>query len=98
MRVLLLNYEFPPLGGGAATASAQIARHMAAQGVEVAVLTSHFKGLPRRERKDGYVVYRVPVMRRYLDRCSMPEMGTFVLSAVIPALRLAGSFKPDLML
>ena len=47
MRILLLNYEFPPLGGGAATASAQIARHLAGRGVEVAVLTSHFRGLER---------------------------------------------------
>ena len=69
MRILLLNYEFAPLGGGAATASSQIARHMAARGVEVAVLTSHFKGLARKERRDGYTIYRVPVMRRNIDRC-----------------------------
>lgn len=97
MRVLLLNYEFPPLGGGAATASAQIAAHMAARGVEVAVLTSHMKGLPRKERKDGYTIYRVPVMRKRMDRCSLPEMGVFIAGAIIPALRLARRFKPDVM-
>lgn len=97
MRVLLLNYEFPPVGGGAATASAQIAKHMAARGVEVVVLTSHLKGLPRLEEKDGYTIHRVPVMRRRLDQCSMPEMAAFIVGAAVPALRLASKFKPDLL-
>ena len=97
MRILLLNYEFPPVGGGAATASAQIARHLARRGVQVVVLTSHFRGLPRREPRDGYLVYRVPAGRRHIDRCSVPEMGAYILGAAGPALRLARAFRPDLM-
>lgn len=98
MRILLLNYEFPPLGGGAATASAQIAAHLARRGVDVAVLTSHFKGLSYKERHDGYTIYRVNAMRRNIDRCSVPEMGGYILGSVLPALRIASSFRPDLML
>src|SRR5947209_11311655 len=97
MRILLLNYEFPPVGGGAATASAQIAGHLARRGVEVAVLTSHFKGLARKERRDGYTIYRVNARRRRLDYCSFPEMGAFAAGAALPALRLAASFRPDVM-
>ncbi len=97
LRILLLNYEFPPLGGGAATASAQIARQMARRGAKVVVLTSHFRGLPKREEKDGYRIYRVAAMRRNLDRCSLPEMGGFIAGAALPALRLASQFKPNLM-
>ncbi len=97
MRILLLNYEFPPVGAGAANASAQIARHLARRGVDVAVLTSHYRGLQRREDRDGYRIYRVPTLRQRPDRCTVPEMGAFVLSALLPALRLASSFRPDLM-
>lgn len=97
MRILLLNYEFPPVGGGAATAASHIAAQLARRGVEVAVLTSHFEGLQRRERIDGYTVHRVPVARRRLDRCSPWEMGAFMLGAAVPALRLARAFRPDLM-
>ena len=97
MRVLLLNYKFPPIGGGAATASAQIAAHMVRQGAEVAVLTSHVHALPRREQKDGYTIHRVPVMRKRADRCSLPEMGAFIAGATLPALKLAGDFRPDVM-
>src|SRR5205823_13279396 len=97
MRILLLNYEFPPLGGGAATAASQIARNLAKRGGEVVVLTSHFKGLAHKERRDGYTIYRVNAMRRHIDRCSMPEMGGYILGSALPALRLASSFRPDLM-
>jgi glycosyltransferase involved in cell wall biosynthesis len=97
MRILLLNYEFPPIGGGAATASAQIARHLARRGMQVVVLTSQFRGLPRREQRDGYLVYRVPALRRHIDRCSVPEMGAYMLGAAGPALHLARAFRPDLM-
>ena len=40
MRVLLLNYEFPPLGGGAGIATHALARGLAARGVTVDVVTA----------------------------------------------------------
>src|SRR5512138_1058876 len=97
MRILLLNYEFPPLGGGAGTASAQVAAHLVRHGAEVVVLTSHFRGPPREERRDGYKIYRVPVMRGTIDRCSVPEMGAYMVGSALPAVRLARKFKPDVM-
>ena len=61
MRVLALNYEFPPLGGGAANATAHICRELVQLGCTVEVLTSGFSGLPKLEELDGYRVRRVPV-------------------------------------
>jgi glycosyltransferase involved in cell wall biosynthesis len=40
MRVLLLNYEFPPFGGGAGIATHALARGLAARGVTVDVVTA----------------------------------------------------------
>jgi glycosyltransferase involved in cell wall biosynthesis len=97
MRILVINYEFPPLGGGAGNVSAYIARHVASQGAEVVVLTSHFKGLPREEVIDGYAVRRVPVMRRHVYRCSIYEMFSFVANSIVPGWRLAREFRPDLV-
>ncbi len=97
MRILVINYEFPPLGGGAGNVSAYIARYATSQGVKVAVLTSHFKGLPRREVIDGYEVHRVPVLRRHVYKCSIYEMFSFVINSIIPSWRLARQFRPDLV-
>lgn len=97
MRVLVINYEFPPLGGGAGNVSACIARHVVRRGVEVAILTSHFRGLPRCEVIDGYRVYRVRTLRRLPYRCSIYEMFSFVANSVIPSWQLARRFRPDLV-
>ena len=77
--------------------AAYIARHVASQGVEVAILTSHFKGLPRQQVIDGYQVHRVPVLRHHVYKCSIYEMFSFVANSVIPSWRLARRFRPDLV-
>ena len=40
MRVLLLNYEYPPLGGGSGVATQALARGLASRGVMVDVITA----------------------------------------------------------
>lgn len=93
-RVLLVNYEFPPLGGGAGNATANIARELARLGVEVMVLTSAFGNLPRRETLDGYDVVRVPTIRRRLHASSVPEMACFMVSAMFAARRWGRDWRP----
>jgi glycosyltransferase involved in cell wall biosynthesis len=97
MRILVINYEFPPLGGGAGNVSAYIARHAAREGHQIAVLTSHFKGLPRQEQVDGYTVHRVPVSRKHVYKCSIGEMFSFVANSIVPSFQLAQKFRPDLV-
>lgn len=95
MRILIINYEFPPLGGGAGNASYHIAKSLVRLGHDVAVLTSGFRGLAREEVRDGFAVHRVPVVRRHQDHCSPPEMLTFILSGCYHAPRIVREFKPD---
>jgi glycosyltransferase involved in cell wall biosynthesis len=95
MRILLINYEYPPLGGGAGQATASLAREFAAAGHQTLVLTSRFRGQPDVEDVDGFRIRRVPVIRRRKDRCTPPEMLTFLASASWTALREIRSWKPD---
>ena len=95
-RVLLINYEFPPLGGGAGTATLGIARAMAALGCDVVVLTSRFRGLPNHEQRDDFTIVRVPVLRRRVDRAAPHEMLTFLASAAFATLPLTHGWRPDL--
>jgi len=53
MRILILNYEFPPLGGGASPVSYEIAKGYVKLGHEVSVVTMVFQGLKKFEIKDG---------------------------------------------
>jgi glycosyltransferase involved in cell wall biosynthesis len=94
-RLLLINYEYPPLGGGAGNATAHLAREFTLLGAEVMVLTSGYRGLPSQETSNGFAVKRIPTIRRRLDRCTPVEMLTFMMSATLAGLRLTRSWRPD---
>jgi glycosyltransferase involved in cell wall biosynthesis len=98
MKLLMINYEYPPLGGGAGQATANLAAEFAGMGVTVDVLTSAYKGLPAHERAKGFFVHRAPDIRRHLHRSSIPEMMTFTAGAMMSSLKLAGRKKPDAVL
>lgn len=95
MKILLLNYEFPPLGGGAGNATKHIARELSRAGHTVLVITSGFKDLPREEEQNGYRVLRLPARRRRVDQSSVSEMLSFVWQGVWRGTAAARAFKPD---
>jgi hypothetical protein len=64
MRILTLNYEFPPLGGGASPVSYELSRELVSQGHAIDLVTMGFDGLPSHETVDGINVYRVPCLRK----------------------------------
>jgi glycosyltransferase involved in cell wall biosynthesis len=98
MKILVLNSEYPPVGGGAGNASAHIARLLAKMGNEVVVLTSQHDSLPGEEACDGLRVVRGPTRRRYADRSSAFEQVLFIGGAAFRSLSLLGKFRPDITL
>lgn len=95
MRILLVNSEYPPVGGGASTASASIASVLASEGHHVTVLTSQYQDLPRKSFDNDIQVIRIPARRKRLDRSNPGEQLTFMLSAMWHAWRLTRTWKPD---
>ena len=82
MNLLLVNYEYPPLGGGAGNATAYIARALARQAHDVSVVTGAFGDLPEREREgENLHVLRLPCRRARIDRSNYGEMLSFVIAA-----------------
>lgn len=63
MNILTLNYEYPPIGGGAAPVASDIARNLVSRGHSVRVVTMAFRGLPAHEVKDGVEIERVKCLR-----------------------------------
>ena len=97
MRILMLNYEFPPIGGGGGIVTHYLAKNMAQLGHDVYLVTSRFQDLPRDEEFDGFKIHRVPVLRKRADVCRVHEMFTYVLSASLYTLKFANTFQPDIV-
>jgi glycosyltransferase involved in cell wall biosynthesis len=94
MKILLINYEFPPLGGGAGNATENIAKELASSGHEVSVLTTWFQDLPEIDFKKNYKIVRVKSRRKKLFRSNSLEMVSFALAA-IKKIEMVKEFKPD---
>ena len=95
MRILILNSEYSPIGGGAGHASAHIAAQLEKMGHIVTVVTSRFGSLPHREEQGGVTIYRIPGVRRRQDRSTPLEQVIFILSASFWSLSQVPGLKPQ---
>ena len=88
MRILMLNYEYPPLGGGASPVTRDLCLHLANAGHEIDVVTMGFGRLPPVETFDKVRVIRVPALRRSAVRAEAVELLSYITAALPPALAL----------
>ena len=95
MKILIINSEYPPIGGGAGNASANIAARFAHMGHETTVITSRFGKLPHLERHRNLTLYRIPSLRRKQDRSGPFEQLVFLLSASLWIFGMVPRFKPN---
>lgn len=87
MKILIVNYEYPPLGGGGGVATKDIAETLA-HTHEVHVLTSGFRDLPRYEKVHGVHIHRVTTWgRKNLPTATFTSMGSFALFGFIEGMR-----------
>ncbi len=97
MRILVLVHEFPPVGGGGGRVAEDLCGKLARRGHEVKVLTTHLKGLPYEEERNGFRVLRFWSLRREPYRASFLSMAVYVLAGLWAGGRLIGSFRPDVI-
>lgn len=86
MNILLVNYEFPPLGGGGSKASFELARRLVRRGHRVDVVTGRYNGAASEEVIDGVRIYRSWSWRKAIHECGLRGAITFLMSAA-PRLR-----------
>ncbi|MGC9599097.1 MAG: glycosyltransferase family 4 protein [Minisyncoccia bacterium] len=81
-RILVLNYEFPPLGGGASPVSYELAKRLSETGdFDIDVVTMRYKGLPAYEEVNPHMrVHRVRCWRSKKEICHPWEQATYLVS------------------
>jgi len=87
MRILVVNYEYPPIGGGGGVIARDFAESWVASGHQVTVVTSRYKGLFASERVNGVSIVRVPVlMRSKVQTASHASMVSYVPSCIFKCI------------
>lgn len=97
MKILVINYEFPPLGGGAGRGTYNLARELAVRGHQVEVLTSRAEGYQKTELVEGFRVHRVKSYRKGIHDCGFRGAFSFLLFAIPVFLRLTRSTDYDII-
>ncbi len=99
MRILVVNNFFPPRVGGSAHIADALARHYAAAGHEVMVLTTGYGGALPLERRDGLTIVRLPSWTLPESRLSFNFDITFALKGrnLPHVFRLLDRFRPDVI-
>jgi glycosyltransferase involved in cell wall biosynthesis len=97
MKILMLNYEYPPLGGGGGVALQHIAEELASRH-EVTVLTSRARALPSFEVVGGVDVHRVDVLGRDSQAtASLVSMLSYFPASLYAGQKFINKTKPDLI-
>lgn len=95
MRFLMINYEYPPIGAGAANATRHISRCLIDQGHEVGVLTARFGALRDWAEEEGVSIYRCPARRVAPERSNIVEMASFILGGMVSMPKVVARFRPE---
>jgi glycosyltransferase involved in cell wall biosynthesis len=92
---LFINYEYPPIGGGSATACQQIARILAKRDHRVVVLTTGIGALLGTAEEDGVTVVRVRALRKSAHQSGILEMLSYIFAASWQVGGLVKAYKID---
>jgi glycosyltransferase involved in cell wall biosynthesis len=95
MDILIINSEYPPIGGGASHASRNIAEMMVSRGHTVRIITARHRDLPAKEILGGVEIHRVFTAKRKIDRSGPFEQGLFMLTGSLKAIQLCRTICPD---
>ena len=95
MRLLILCYEFPPLGGGGSKVVDGLTGQLSNLGHEIHLVTTRFGDSPSFEKRGNLSIWRVDSLRRRSDRSNVLELASYVVAALFKARDLLQSNRYD---
>jgi glycosyltransferase involved in cell wall biosynthesis len=99
MRLLVLNYEYPPLGGGAGNATYCLCKEWEKMGKRIDIVTTWFPGFDEvHKESETTTVYRVKSRRKRAEQSNPLEMLSYMIRGYGKAKALVGRFSYDLVI
>ena len=81
MKILILNYEYPPLGGGAGVVSKYQAEGLCALGHDVTVLTAWFKGEQEDTQNGNLRIIKLKSKREYIHKSNFTNWLSWIIKS-----------------
>jgi len=98
MKILVFNYEYPPIGGGGGVICKDISEELALNGNDVTVITSSYKDLKQFEIINDVKVIRVKVVNRNKqDVASLTSMFSYLPASISKAKEILTNNKFDII-
>jgi phosphatidyl-myo-inositol dimannoside synthase len=90
MRILMLDNELPPLGGGMGTANLELLKQFVDfPEIEIDLVTSAIGGKPEFEKFSNHInIYKVPVWNKNIHHSSNRELILYAIQALFKAIHL----------
>lgn len=96
--LLILNYEYPPIGGGAGNATQYIIQELLTLGYHIDLVTTQFGSEPPESTSGNFTIYRVPSKRKRKDKSNPYEMLSYARLAKPFCMNLCKSKTYDAVL
>ncbi len=93
----MLNYEFPPLGGGAANANYYLLKGLAGKGIQIDLVTSSPGGYSEEKFSDSITVYRLDVGKKGVHFWTQAEILRYMWKAFRFSKKLMKEKEYDLV-
>lgn len=78
LNILVLNYEYPPIGGGGGIISKYISEGLAKIGHKITIITAWLEGLEKDSKKDNLHIIRLKSKRKNSYRSNPSEMLSWI--------------------
>lgn len=97
MKILVIIYEFPPIGGGGGRAAYDVCIELAKRGYQITVITAHMQGLTHEENTNGIKIIRIPSLRKEAFRASFVTMLAYVICGIWVGIRYIYKNRPNII-
>lgn len=97
MNILMLNYEYPPIGGGGGVVCGDLCKEAIKDGHNVEVVTMWYRGLPVLEEYPNLKIHRVKCVRTQMRVCYPWEQLLYCITAYRYIMRKIAMDRIDLV-
>lgn len=97
MRILSLNYEYPPLGGGSGVVTCQLNKYFTEAGHDVYTVTSWLPGLKRIQTVGRHTVIRLFTFRKNTGFSTTFEKIGYIIFTIFNIGKIIRLLRPDIV-